>query len=76
MNYVCPLCKEPVWLRTSFSGWELEKVDEVTGETYKLIEAEREEIFDMMYECSSSKCGWLDGESYFDVQEDEEDGNK
>ena len=72
MQYVCPQCGNQIWLRTTFTGWELEKVDERTGETYKLIEAKREEIFDRMYECSSSKCGWVGGESYFGDPEEEE----
>jgi len=64
--YTCPKCKSDIRLVTTFTGYDVEEIDPVTGDWVEdtHIDVSREDIHNVEWNCS--RCNWIEATEEID----------
>lgn len=67
--YTCPKCNGQLWLKTDFTGYDIETIGMTKGKTGQTLTTERTVVTDGTLTCSAINCDWV--APYFDFEDEE-----
>ena len=67
--YSCPKCGGLLWVKTDYSGYDVEMIGARSGKVGKVLANERTVVTDETVTCSMFNCDWV--APYFDFEDEE-----